>query len=111
MDVPVRRIGLEQEFFLVDRTGRLCDQADTFLPRCRKLAGTVGLDPLCFKAECVKSLIEITTPRSPDLMNLTDAYLNNLALALEVASERGLELYSLGKRTRFRVPSRISRPP
>src|SRR3712207_8995286 len=40
------------------------------LPICRELAGTVGLDPLCFKAECVKSLIEITTPPSPDLMNL-----------------------------------------
>src|SRR3712207_1212515 len=66
------------------------------LPICRELAGTVGLDPLCFKAECVKSLIEITTPPSPDLMNLTDAYLNNLALALEVASELGLELYPLG---------------
>ena len=29
-DVPVRRIGLEQEFFLVGRTGELCDLADLF---------------------------------------------------------------------------------
>jgi gamma-glutamyl:cysteine ligase YbdK (ATP-grasp superfamily) len=93
---PVRRIGLEQEFFLVDRTGRLCDQADLFLRRCREVAVTKGLDPLSFKAECVKSLIEITTPPSPDLMNLADAYLDNLALALEVASELGLDLYPLG---------------
>lgn len=96
VDAPVRRIGLEQEFFLVDRTGGLCDRADLFLRRCREVAGTVGLDPRCFKAECVKSLIEITTPPSSGLMDLADAYLNNLALALEVASELGLDLYPLG---------------
>jgi carboxylate-amine ligase len=93
---PVRRIGLEQEFFLVDRTGRLRDQADLFLRRCWEKAHAVGLDPRCFKTECVKSLIEITTPPSSDFINLAAAYLNNLALALEVASELGLELYPLG---------------
>jgi len=54
--VPVSRIGLEQEFYLVDRTGTLCDLADLFLRRCWEAA--------CFKPECVKSLLEITTPPS-----------------------------------------------
>jgi len=52
--MPVRRIGLEQEFFLVNRTGELCDLADHFLGRCWEAAETEGLDPRCFKAECAK---------------------------------------------------------
>ena len=94
--VPVRRIGLEQEFFLVDWTGALCDRADLFLRRCREVAGAAGLDRRSFGAECVKSLVEITTPPSCDLMTLADDYLSNLGLALEVGSELGLELYPLG---------------
>jgi hypothetical protein len=40
--------------------------ADLFLRRCREAAEAQGLDPRCFKAECVKSLVEITTPPSSD---------------------------------------------
>ena len=47
--LPVRRIGLEQEFFLVDRTGAPCDLADPFLWRCREAAEAGGLDPRCFE--------------------------------------------------------------
>src|ERR671917_1154652 len=94
--VPVRRIGLEQEFFLVDRTGALSERADLFLRRCREAADAAGLDRRSFKAECVKSFVEITTPPSSDLMTLANDYLSNLGLALEVGSELGLELYPLG---------------
>src|SRR5215212_201784 len=94
--LPVRRIGLEHEFFLVDREGALSDLADPFLRRCRDAARAEGLDPLCFKAECVKSLVEIATPRGSSLKDLADNYLNNLELALKVASELGLALYPLG---------------
>src|SRR5215210_1628040 len=94
--LPVRRIGLEQEFFLVDRAGALSDLADLFLCRCREAAGADGLDPRCFKAECVKSLVEITTPPSSGLEDLAKNYLSNLGLALKVGSELGLELYPLG---------------
>jgi gamma-glutamyl:cysteine ligase YbdK (ATP-grasp superfamily) len=93
--VPVRRIGLEQEFFLVEQTGVLCDLADLFLRRCREAAQAEGFDPRCFKPECVKSLVEITTPPSSDLANLAKNYLSNLNLALEVGAELGLELYPL----------------
>src|SRR5215203_4149010 len=94
--LPVRRAGLEQEFFLVDREGALSDLADPFLRRCRDAAQTEGLDPRCFKAECAKGLVEIVTPPSPRLADLIEDYLNSLGLALRVASELGLALYPLG---------------
>lgn len=95
-DTQVRRVGLEQEFFLVDREGLLCGLAEVFLRRCREAAVAVGLDPLCFKAECVKSMVEITTPPCSGVEDLASSYLSNLTVALEVGSELGLELYPLG---------------
>jgi carboxylate-amine ligase len=44
----------------------------------------------------MKSMLEITTPPSSGLEDLARNYLSNLNLALEVASELGLELYPLG---------------
>src|SRR5215211_3239280 len=94
--LPIRRMGLEQEFFLVDQRGELRDLADPFLWRCRDAARAEGLDPHCFKPECVKSLVEIATPPGSSFKDLADNYLNNLELALKVASELGLALYPLG---------------
>ena len=94
--IPVRRIGLEQEFFLVNQTGELCDLADQFLRRCWEAAEAEGLDPGCFKTECVKSMVEITTPPSFGFENLAKDYLSNLNLALEAGAELGLRLYPLG---------------
>jgi len=96
VSLPVRRIGLEQEFFLVDRSGALSDLGDLFLWRCREAARAEGLDPHCFKAECVKSMVEITTLPSYGIEELAKSYLSNLDLALGVASELGLALYPLG---------------
>jgi len=95
-DVPVRRIGLEQEFFVVDRQGAPRDLADLLLRECREAARVEGLDPRCFKAECAKGLVEITTPPSPRLADLIEDYLTSLGLALRVASGLGLALYPLG---------------
>jgi gamma-glutamyl:cysteine ligase YbdK (ATP-grasp superfamily) len=95
-DAPVRRIGLEQEFFVVDRNGEPRDLADLLLRECREAARAEGLDPRCFKAECAKGLVEVATPPSPRLANLIEDYLNSLGLALRVASELGLALYPLG---------------
>src|SRR5215208_743327 len=94
--LPIRRMGLEQEFFLVDQRGELRDLADPFLWRCQEAARAKGLDPHCFKPECVKSLVEVVTPPSPRLADLIEEYLNSLDLALKVASELGLALYPLG---------------
>ena len=85
-DLPVRRIGLEQEFFLVNRRGELRDLADPFLWRCQEAARAKGLDPHCFKPECVKSLVEITTPPSYGFEDLIRNYLGNLDLALKVVA-------------------------
>jgi gamma-glutamyl:cysteine ligase YbdK (ATP-grasp superfamily) len=95
-DLPVRRIGLEHEFFLVSRRGEPCDLADLFLWECREAARVEGLDSRCFKAESVKGLVEITTPPSHGVGEIARHYLSNLGLALEVASELGLALYPLG---------------
>jgi gamma-glutamyl:cysteine ligase YbdK (ATP-grasp superfamily) len=94
--LPVSRMGLEQEFFLVDREGALSDLADLFLWECREEARAEGLDPLCFKAESVMGLVEMTTPPSHGVEEIISHYLRNLELALGVASELGLALYPLG---------------
>jgi gamma-glutamyl:cysteine ligase YbdK (ATP-grasp superfamily) len=94
--LPVRRIGLEQEFFLVDRRGAPRDLADPFLRECREAARAEGLDPRSFKEECAKGLVEITTLPSHGVVDLARNYLANLGLALGVASELGLALYPLG---------------
>jgi gamma-glutamyl:cysteine ligase YbdK (ATP-grasp superfamily) len=96
MGLPVRRIGLEQEFFLVDRRGAPCDLADLFLWECRETAQARGLDPRCFKPECVKNLVEIVTPPSYGVGKMAGHYLANLGLALGVASKLDLALYPWG---------------
>ena len=93
---PVRRMGLEQEFFLVDRKGAPRDLADLFLWECREAAREEGVDPQCFEAESVKGLVEITTPPSYGVMEMARHYLRNLDLALGVAADLGLALYPLG---------------
>ncbi len=40
-----RCIGLEQEFFLVDKDGILSNRADKFLDLCREAARESGRDP------------------------------------------------------------------
>ncbi|MBD2564811.1 MULTISPECIES: hypothetical protein [Nostoc] len=55
MDVVKRRIGLEQEFFLVDEVGHLSDRADEFLQGCHLMAQAQGLNPSYFVPEFFKS--------------------------------------------------------
>ena len=94
--LPVARMGLEQEFFLVDRKGEPRDLAGLFLWGCRKAARAEGLDPRCFEAESVKGMVEITTPPSNGVGEMARHYVSNLGLALGVASGLGLALYPLG---------------
>jgi carboxylate-amine ligase len=94
--LPVSRMGLEHEFFLVDLRGEPRDLADLFLWKCRDEARAEGLDPRSFQAESVLGLVEITTPPSYGVEEMARHYLSNLELALGVASELGLALYPLG---------------
>ena len=48
-----RRAGLEQEFFLVENSGRPSERADEFLERCREESG----GPACFAPEFVLGLV------------------------------------------------------
>src|SRR5215217_4031791 len=89
-------MGLEHEFFLVDRGGALSDLADLFLWECREEARAQGLDTRCFQGESAMGLVEITTPPSHGVEEITGHYLSNLELALGVASDLGLALYPLG---------------
>ncbi|MEH2384810.1 MAG: glutamate-cysteine ligase family protein [Nostoc sp.] len=95
MNVVKRRIGLEQEFFLVDEAGSLSDRADDFLNGCHIMAQTQGLDPKYFVPEFVKSMVEINTPPADTGTELAKVYLKNLKLALCVAQQMGLRLYPL----------------
>ena len=49
-----RRVGLEQEFFLVDEDGVLSNRADEFLTRCREAAVAAGRDPGSYAPECAR---------------------------------------------------------
>jgi len=87
-----RRAGLEQEFFLVENSGRPSERADEFLERCREQSG----GPACFAPEFVLSLVEINTPPVLTLYDLECEYAQNLRLALSTARSLGLRLYPLG---------------
>ncbi len=95
MAVTNRRIGLEQEFFLVDEAGAISNRADEFLQRCHEVAATKGCSSDYFAPEWVKSMVEINTPPTYSVTELAKEYLRNLQLALQVGRELGLRLYPL----------------
>lgn len=90
-----RRLGLEQEFFLVDPDGVISERADEFLEACHALASAEGVDGECFAAECVLSTVEISTPPASGLTDLEEKYLGNLRLAIRAARDASLRLYPL----------------
>ncbi|MDJ0573304.1 MAG: glutamate-cysteine ligase family protein [Pleurocapsa sp. MO_192.B19] len=89
------RLGLEQEFFLVDKEGNLSNQADAFLQRCWDIAQTQGYYSYCFVPEFVKSIVEINTIPAHNLTELTAEYIKTLQLGLRAAQESNLRLYPL----------------
>ncbi len=95
MGVMERRIGLEQEFFLVDGAGMLSDRADEFLARCREAAGAEELKPEGFVEECSRYLVEINTPPAYTVEDLSRSYLKILNLALRTGRELDIRLYPL----------------
>ena len=95
MGAMERRIGLEQEFFLVGEAGVPSDRADEFLARCREMAGDEGLDPNVFVGEVSRSMVEINTPPAHTLPELAQTYLTSLDLALRAGRESGVRLYPL----------------
>lgn len=95
MSVANRRIGLEQEFFLVDEAGVISNRADEFLQRCQEVAEAAGRSPAYLAPEWVKCIVEINTPPAYSVTELAREYLSNLKLALQVGRELNLRLYPL----------------
>jgi gamma-glutamyl:cysteine ligase YbdK (ATP-grasp superfamily) len=91
-----RRIGLEQEFFLVEDSGRPSVRADGFLKRCRAATEEESGSAACFAPEFVTGLVEINTPPTHTLSDLEREYVRNMRLALSTARSLGLRLYPLG---------------
>lgn len=90
-----RRIGLEQEFFLVDVDGALSNRADEFLACWREVVRAAGRDPQDFAPECAPCMVEINVPPAYSLAELSREYLDSIELALRTARELGLRIYPL----------------
>jgi len=84
-----RRIGLEQEFFLVDREGVPSDRADEFLVRCRETAGDEGLDPNVFVGEVSRSMVEINAPGAHTVPEVGEACLTGWGGGVGAGRESG----------------------
>lgn len=92
-----RRVGLEQEFFIVDADGVIADRADELLQSCHALAIAEGHNPNHFAPEFVKSMVEINTAPAFGLSELANNYLRNLQLLLKAAKSLQLRLYPLSQ--------------
>ncbi len=90
-----RRMGLEQEFLLVDESGRPSERADELLARCAEAAPSEGLDPDDFSEECSRSMVEVKTAPAETLEELEEGYMANVGLAVRLGRELGLWLYPL----------------
>lgn len=95
MDVLKRRIGLEQEFFLVDEAGEISSLGDEFLQTCHSLAAAQNISPNYFVPEFVKCMLEINTPPAYTGTELAQVYIQNLKLAIAAGQQMGLRLYPL----------------
>lgn len=95
MEAIERRIGLEQEFFLVDDEGVPSDRADEFLSRCREIATEEGLEPESFVGEVSRSIVEINNPPACTVEDLAETYLASLNLALRAGRELDVRIYPL----------------
>jgi carboxylate-amine ligase len=89
-----RRAGIEQEFFLVDTSGRPSGRADELLEICRERERAAGKNT-CVEPECATNMVELQTPPVSSPEELEREYLHALALALGAAREAGLRLYPL----------------
>ncbi|MCG6157316.1 glutamate-cysteine ligase family protein [Rubinisphaera margarita] len=88
-----RRMGLEQEFFVVEPGGEPSHRADELLQRCLEMAEPRGLSRSFFATEWVKNIVELNTPPSSSPRELADSYRDILQLAIDAGHEIGVRLY------------------
>ena len=110
MEATERRIGLEQEFFLVNDAGVPSDCADEFLSRCREMAVVEGLEPESFVGEVSRSIVEINNPPACTVVDLAETYLASLYLALRAGRELGVRIYPLATYPLPMVPTLRDEP-
>ena len=104
------RLGLEQEFFIVDPEGFISNRADEFLASCWDIAKKQDRSPDCFAPEFVKSIVEINTVPVNNLTELTAEYLDLLEILLEVARKLDLRLYPLSTYPLYVTPIIRNKP-
>jgi len=110
MNLHKSRIGLEQEFFIVDSEGFLSDRADEFLSACSRLAKQNNRPAGCFAPEFVKSIIEINTVPVNNFREFTVEYLDLLRILLQVGKELDLRVYPLSTYPLHTTPTMRNKP-
>ena len=90
-----RRMGLEQEFLLVDESGRPSNRADELIFRCAEAAPSEGIEPDNFSKECSRGMVEVKTAPANTLEELEREYMANVSFAIRAGRELGLRLYPL----------------
>ena len=104
------RLGLEQEFFIVDTEGFLSHRADEFLASCDRLARQNNRPGNCFAPEFVKSIVEINTAPVDSFAQLTTEYLALLEILLLAAKELELRVYPLSTYPLYATPMMRNKP-
>ena len=104
------RLGLEQEFFIVDPEGFLSHRADEFLIGCDRLSKQKGRSADCFAPEFVKSIVEINTVPVNNFAELAAEYLELLEILLAAAKKLDLRVYPLSTYPLYTTPVMRNKP-
>ena len=104
------RLGLEQEFFIVNPEGFISHRADEFLEACWNIAKQRDRSTDCFAPEFVKSIIEINTVPVDSFAELIEEYLDLLNILLEVAGKLELRIYPLSTYPLYTTPVMRNKP-
>ncbi len=104
------RLGLEQEFFIVNPEGFISHRADEFLEACWNIAKERDRSTDCFAPEFVKSIVEINTVPVDSFGELTEEYLDLLNILLEVAQKLELRIYPLSTYPLYTTPVMRNKP-
>ncbi|MGF1588292.1 MAG: glutamate-cysteine ligase family protein [Pleurocapsa sp.] len=110
MKLDNSRLGLEQEFFIVDSEGFLSHRADEFLAGCWTIAKKRDRSSDCFAPEFVKSIVEINTVPVASFAELTAEYFALLKILLEVAQNLELRVYPLSTYPLYNTPVMRNKP-
>lgn len=103
--MPSRRLGLEQEFFIVEPSGELSNQADPLIEACQVEARGSVIAPDSFEAEWVRNILEIKTPPADSPEALAGDYLEILRVAMAAADSLGLRIYPLASYPLHLIPT------